>query len=161
MVRQYRDIEEVYEDEAVRLVFETGKPITQEARDPCVDEGTLGRVAAAGDVPTSPGDRGVHRTVQSINPASAPTDCRPVRIAAQLPATEQSVDRLPAAVPLRPVRRTARESGVGRSRSPTATRSGRVMAGRRLLECPPRILRGELRPYPPLVPLLKAARNRA
>jgi hypothetical protein len=74
----------------------------------------LGMAAGAGDVPTSPGEGGVHRTVQSINPASAPTDCRPVRIAAQLPATEHSVDRLPAAVPLRPIR--PRTAGEDRSR---------------------------------------------
>jgi transposase len=57
MVRQYRKFDEDFKSGAVRLVFETGKPIAQVARDLGVNEGTLGNwVAAArraGD-----GDRG-------------------------------------------------------------------------------------------------------
>jgi transposase len=58
MVRQYRKFDEDFKSGAVRLVFETGKPIAQVARDLGVNEGTLGNwVAAArraGD-----GDRGM------------------------------------------------------------------------------------------------------
>jgi transposase len=57
MVRQYREFDEDFKSGAVRLVFETGRPIAQVARDLGVNEGTLGNwVAAArraGD-----GDRG-------------------------------------------------------------------------------------------------------
>jgi transposase len=57
MVRQYRKFDEDFKSGAVRLVFETGRPIAQVARDLGVNEGTLGNwVAAArraGD-----GDRG-------------------------------------------------------------------------------------------------------
>src|SRR3954449_6399065 len=42
MVRQYRKFDEDFKTGAVRLVFETGKPIAQVARDLGVNEGTLG-----------------------------------------------------------------------------------------------------------------------
>ena len=48
MVRQYRKSDEDFKSGAVRLVFETGKPIAQLARDLGINAGTLGnRVAAA------------------------------------------------------------------------------------------------------------------
>ncbi len=48
MVRRYREFDEDLESGAVRLVFETGKPIAQPARDLGINAGTLGnRVAAA------------------------------------------------------------------------------------------------------------------
>ena len=42
MVRQYRKFDEDFKAGAVRLVFETGKPIAQVARELGVNEGTLG-----------------------------------------------------------------------------------------------------------------------
>ena len=48
MVRQYRKSDEDFKSGAVRLVFDTGKPIAQVARDLGINAGTLGnRVAAA------------------------------------------------------------------------------------------------------------------
>jgi len=79
MVREYRELDEPPQEDAVRLVFETGKPIT--AR--CAFVATSPTRGAAHDRParrpaaaTRPGDRGVHRTAHPINPASAQTDCR-------------------------------------------------------------------------------------
>src|SRR3954449_12617427 len=46
MVRQYRKFDEDFKAGAVRLVFETGKPIAQVARDLGVNEGTLGNGVA-------------------------------------------------------------------------------------------------------------------
>jgi transposase len=64
MVRQYRKFDEDFKAGAVRLVFETGKPIAQVARDLGVNEGTLGNwVALArrqrgdGDGPLSEDER--------------------------------------------------------------------------------------------------------
>jgi transposase len=64
MVRQYRKFDEDFKSGAVRLVFETGKPIAQVARDLGVNEGTLGNwVTAArrqrdgGDGPLSEDER--------------------------------------------------------------------------------------------------------
>jgi transposase len=42
MSRQYRKFDEDFKQGAVRLVFETGKPIAQVARELGVNEGTLG-----------------------------------------------------------------------------------------------------------------------
>ena len=42
MVRQYRKFDEDFKTGAVRLVFETGKPIAQVARDLGINPGTLG-----------------------------------------------------------------------------------------------------------------------
>jgi transposase len=42
MTRQYRKFDEDFKQGAVRLVFETGKPIAQVARELGVNEGTLG-----------------------------------------------------------------------------------------------------------------------
>ena len=42
MTRSYRKFDEEFKQGAVRLVFETGKPIAQVARDLGVNEGTLG-----------------------------------------------------------------------------------------------------------------------
>ena len=47
MVRQYRKFDEDFKAGAVRLVFETGKPIAQVARELGVNEGTLGNWVAA------------------------------------------------------------------------------------------------------------------
>jgi transposase len=54
MTRSYRKFDEDFKQGAVRLVFETGKPIAQVARELGVNEGTLGNWcvkarAAAGD----------------------------------------------------------------------------------------------------------------
>jgi len=64
MVRQYRKFDEDFKAGAVRLVFETGRPIAQVARDLGVNEGTLGNwVAVArrqrdgGDGPLSEDER--------------------------------------------------------------------------------------------------------
>ena len=64
MVRQYRKFDEDFKAGAVRLVFETGKPIAQVARDLGVNEGSLGNwVALArrqrgdGDGPLSEDER--------------------------------------------------------------------------------------------------------
>src|SRR4051812_22377996 len=64
MVGQYRKCDEDFKAGAVRLVFETGKPIAQVARDLGVNEGTLGNwVTAArhqrdgGDGPLSEDER--------------------------------------------------------------------------------------------------------
>ena len=46
MVRQYRKFDEDFKAGAVRLVFETGKPIAQVARDLGINEGTLGNWVA-------------------------------------------------------------------------------------------------------------------
>ena len=51
MVREYRELDEVSEEDAVRLVFEAAKPIACKARDLGVNEGALDRVAAAGEDP--------------------------------------------------------------------------------------------------------------
>jgi transposase len=42
MTRSYRKFDEDFKQGAVRLVFETGKPIAQVARELGVNEGTLG-----------------------------------------------------------------------------------------------------------------------
>src|SRR3954464_7933374 len=47
MVRQYRRFDHDFRQGAVRLVFETGKPIAQVARDLGINEGTLGNWVAA------------------------------------------------------------------------------------------------------------------
>ena len=47
MTRQYRKFDEDFKAGAVRLVFETGKPIAQVARELGVNEGTLGNWVAA------------------------------------------------------------------------------------------------------------------
>src|ERR671932_138018 len=64
MVRQYRKFDEDFKAGAVRLVFETGKPIAQVARDLGVNEGTLGNWVAlarrqrdGGDGPLSEDER--------------------------------------------------------------------------------------------------------
>ena len=46
MVRSYRKFDEDFKQGAVQLVFETGKPIAQIARDLGVHEGTLGNWCA-------------------------------------------------------------------------------------------------------------------
>jgi transposase len=46
MGRQYRKFDEDFKQGAVRLVFETGKPIAQVARELGVNEGTLGNWVA-------------------------------------------------------------------------------------------------------------------
>ena|SRR5205823_1443548 len=47
MVRQYRKFDGDFKAGAVRLVFETGKPIAQIARELGINEGTLGNWVAA------------------------------------------------------------------------------------------------------------------
>jgi transposase len=47
MARSYRKFDEDFKQGAVRLVFETGKPIAQVARELGVNEGTLGNWCAA------------------------------------------------------------------------------------------------------------------
>jgi transposase len=47
MVRQYRKFDEGFRQSAVRLVFETGRPIAQVARDLGVNVGTRGNWVAA------------------------------------------------------------------------------------------------------------------
>ena len=42
MARRYRKFDQDFEQGAVRLVFETGKPIAQVARELGINEGTLG-----------------------------------------------------------------------------------------------------------------------
>src|SRR5687767_14535964 len=42
MARQYRKFDQDFQQGAVRLVFETGKPIAQVARELGINEGTLG-----------------------------------------------------------------------------------------------------------------------
>jgi transposase len=42
MARQYRKFDEDFKHGAVQLVFETGKPIAQVARELGINEGTLG-----------------------------------------------------------------------------------------------------------------------
>jgi transposase len=46
MSRQYRKFDADFQHGAVRLVFETGKPIAQVARELGVNEGTLGNWVA-------------------------------------------------------------------------------------------------------------------
>src|SRR3954447_19739431 len=46
MGRQYRKFDEDFKQGAVRLVFETGKPIAQVARELGVNDGTLGNWCA-------------------------------------------------------------------------------------------------------------------
>src|SRR3954468_3486989 len=64
MVRQYRKFDEDFKAGAVRLVFETGKPIAQVACDLGINEGTLGnwvttarRQRDGGDGPLSENER--------------------------------------------------------------------------------------------------------
>jgi transposase len=64
MGRQYRRFDEDFKAGAVRLVFETGKPIAQVARDLGINEGTLGnwvttarRQRDGGDGPLSEDER--------------------------------------------------------------------------------------------------------
>ncbi len=47
MVRQYRKFDEDFKSGADRLVFETGKPIAQIARELGINDGTLGNWVAA------------------------------------------------------------------------------------------------------------------
>ena len=47
MARRYRKFDDDFKQGAVRLVFETGKPIAQVARDLGVNDGTLGNWVAA------------------------------------------------------------------------------------------------------------------
>jgi transposase len=46
MGRQYRKFDQDFQQGAVRLVFETGKPIAQVARELGINEGTLGNWCA-------------------------------------------------------------------------------------------------------------------
>ena len=46
MARQYRKFDRDFQQGAVRLVFETGKPIAQVARELGINEGTLGNWCA-------------------------------------------------------------------------------------------------------------------
>jgi len=46
MSRQYRKFDEDFKQGAVQLVFETGKPIAQVARELGINEGTLGNWCA-------------------------------------------------------------------------------------------------------------------
>jgi transposase len=46
MARQYRRFDQDFREGAVRLVFETGKPIAQVARELGINEGTLGNWCA-------------------------------------------------------------------------------------------------------------------
>ena len=46
MARQYRKFDPDFREGAVRLVFETGKPIAQVARELGINEGTLGNWCA-------------------------------------------------------------------------------------------------------------------
>jgi transposase len=46
MTRQYRKFDQDFQQGAVRLVFETGKPIAQVARELGINEGTLGNWCA-------------------------------------------------------------------------------------------------------------------
>jgi transposase len=46
MARQYRKFDQDFQQGAVRLVFETGKPIAQVARELGINEGTLGNWCA-------------------------------------------------------------------------------------------------------------------
>jgi transposase len=46
MTRQYRKFDQDFQQGAVRLVFETGKPIAQVARKLGINEGTLGNWCA-------------------------------------------------------------------------------------------------------------------
>lgn len=48
MTRSYRKFDEDFKQGAVRLVFETGKPIAQVARELGVNEGTLGNWVVKG-----------------------------------------------------------------------------------------------------------------
>jgi transposase len=58
MVRQYRRFDQDFRLGAVRLVFETGKPIAQVARDLGINEGTLGNWVAAARRAHDRGDQG-------------------------------------------------------------------------------------------------------
>ncbi len=64
MARQYRKFDQDFQQGAVRLVFETGKPIAQVARELGINEGTLGnwcarerRRQADGDAAVSESER--------------------------------------------------------------------------------------------------------
>ena len=46
MARQYRKFDQDFQQGAVRLVFETGKPIARVARELGINEGTLGNWCA-------------------------------------------------------------------------------------------------------------------
>jgi transposase len=46
VARRYRKFDHDFQQGAVRLVFETGKPITQVARELGINEGTLGNLCA-------------------------------------------------------------------------------------------------------------------
>ena len=46
MARQYRKFDQDFQQGAVRLVFETGKPMAQVARELGINEGTLGNWCA-------------------------------------------------------------------------------------------------------------------
>ena len=46
MARRYRKFDQDFQQGAVRLVFETGKPIAQVARELGINEGTLGNWCA-------------------------------------------------------------------------------------------------------------------
>ena len=47
MARRYRKFDEDFKQGAVRLVFETGKPIAQVARELGINDGTLGNWCAS------------------------------------------------------------------------------------------------------------------
>ena len=58
MVRQYRKFDEDFKAGAVRLVFETGKPIAQIARELGINDGTLGNWVTAARRQRDGGDGG-------------------------------------------------------------------------------------------------------
>ena len=65
MSRRYRKFDQEFRDGAVRLVFETGKPIAQVARELGINEGTLGNWCAnerrrrtSGEAAVSESERG-------------------------------------------------------------------------------------------------------
>ena len=60
MTRQYRKFDQDFQQGAVRLVFETGKPIAQVARELAINEGTL-QLVRPGATPPGQGQRGVEQ----------------------------------------------------------------------------------------------------
>ena len=75
MVETRRRFDRDFREGAIRIVRETGKPIAQVARDPGINEGTLGNLIALGA--GSPGGRRVDRRVQHGAPALDRRDAQP------------------------------------------------------------------------------------
>ena len=76
MARQYRKFDQDFQQGAVRLVFETGKPIAQVARELGINEGTLGNWCARERRRQAGGNPALSETERAELERAAQGECR-------------------------------------------------------------------------------------